>query len=245
MSDQVLVEDRPLSEVERVVDTFVAPSKTFNDVRRKASWWLPFLFIVLSAYVLTFAIQAKVGWPQLVENEIHANPKQTERMASLTPDQVATQQKAMRYSFQYGFYAAPLINLASLALISLVLWTTINFGFGGSATFGRVFAVSMYASLPGALSALLTAVLLFAGRDPASFTTQAMVGSNPGYYMETAGAVKAFLTSLDVFSLWTAVLLAIGLAIVAKTKRNAGYISVFGWYVLIVLVKTAFAAVNS
>ncbi len=245
MSDQVLVETHPLSQVERVVDTFVAPSKTFNDVLRSASWWLPYVLLILSAYALTAAIQTKVGWPQLVENEIHANPKQSDRMASLTPDQVATQQKAMRYSFQYGFYAAPLINLASLALIALVLWPTINFGFGGSATYGRVLCVTMYASLPGVLSGLLASGVLFAGRDPASFTTQALVGSNPGYYMETPGALKTFMTSLDVFSIWTAILLAIGLAIVARTKRSAGYFAVFGWFILVVLVKTAVAAVNS
>ena len=29
-----------LSEVERVVDTFIAPTKTFTDILRSASWWL-------------------------------------------------------------------------------------------------------------------------------------------------------------------------------------------------------------
>ena len=35
-----------LSQVERVVDTFVAPSKTFTDILRSTSWWLPFLLLV-------------------------------------------------------------------------------------------------------------------------------------------------------------------------------------------------------
>ena len=33
-------ETQSLSEVERVIDTFVAPSKTFTDIRRNASWWM-------------------------------------------------------------------------------------------------------------------------------------------------------------------------------------------------------------
>ncbi len=245
MAEQVLAEVHPLSQVERVVDTFVAPSKTFTDILRSATWWLPYLLIIVGAYALTASIQTKVGWPLLVENEIHANPKMSDQMASLPAEQVAARQKAMHYSFQYGFYASPLINLASLAIIALFLWPTINFGFGGSATYGRVLAVAMYASLPGVISALLAAVLLFAGRDPASFTTQALVGSNPGYYIDTPGALKTFLSMLDVFSLWTAVLLAIGIAIVARTKRSAGFIAVFGWYVLIMIARTAIAAVNS
>ncbi len=200
---------------------------------------------MIGAYTLTGAIQSKVGWQQLVENEIHANPKLADRLASVPAEQAATQQKFMRGTFQGSFYAAPLFNLGIVALAALILWATINFGFGGSATYGRVFCVGMYAALPGVISALLAAVMLFAGRSPDSFTTQTMLGSNPGYYIETPGALKTLLTSIDLFQLWTAVLMGLGLAIVARTKRSAGLIAVFGWYLLITVVRTAMAAVNS
>lgn len=241
----VAVEASSLSQAERVVDTLTAPSKTFTDILRSASWWLPFLIIAIAGYILTATVQTKVGFQQLVENEIHANPKLADRMSSLPPEQVATQQKMMQYSFRGGFYAGPLFNLGFVALAALVLWMTINFGFGGSATYGRVFAVGMYSALPGAISALLTAVMLFAGRSPETFTMQTMLGSNPGYYIDTPGALKTFLSSFDLFTFWSMVLLAIGLSLVAKTKRSAGYFAVFGWFVVIVLVRTAIAAVNS
>lgn len=247
MAEQALAvpELAPLSQGERVIDTFVAPSKTFTDVLRSASWWLPFVIILCCGYVLTAAIQTKVGWPQLVENEIHANPKMSDQMSSLPADQVAVRQRGMQYGYRYGFYAGPLLNLAFVALSALVLWGTINFGFGGSATYGRMFCVGMYAALPGAISALLTAVMLFAGRSPETFSTQSMLGSNPGYYIDAPGALKTFLTSLDIFTLWSLVLLSIGISIVARTKRSAGYIAVFGWFLLIVIFRTAMAAVNS
>lgn len=38
-----VAEAAPLSEPARVLNTFFAPSKTFTDLRRSASWWLPFL----------------------------------------------------------------------------------------------------------------------------------------------------------------------------------------------------------
>ena len=47
MNDIVAVEGQAagpgLSQVERVVDTFVAPTKTFKDILRDSSWWLPYL----------------------------------------------------------------------------------------------------------------------------------------------------------------------------------------------------------
>jgi len=39
------------------------------------------------------------------------------------------------------------------------------------------------------------------------------------------------------------IVLGIGLAIVARTKRSSGLIAVFGWWFLIVIIKTAFAAI--
>lgn len=40
MNDEVVVADGPrgLGEMERVVDTFVAPTATFKDILRSASW---------------------------------------------------------------------------------------------------------------------------------------------------------------------------------------------------------------
>ena len=173
----IALETHPLSQAERVGDTFLAPSRTFSDVHRSASWWLPFLLIVLGSCILAAAIQTKVGWMQVAEHEVSANP----RLSALPADQQALVQTRMRAGLQYGFYAGPAITLASLALMSLILWPTINFAFAGSATYGRVLCVAMYAALPGVLSALLAAVLLFTGaRSPDTFTTQALLGSNPG-----------------------------------------------------------------
>lgn len=240
----VLSEAQPLSQVERVGDTFVAPSKTFTDVLRSAAWWLPFLILVISGYVLTASIQSKVGWQQLVENEIHASPKLTDQMASQSAEQQARQEGYLTMSFRGGFYAGPVLNLAFVAFSSLILWPTINFGFGGKATYGRVFCVGMYAALPGAISALLASLMLWAGRSADTFTTKSMLGSNPGYYLDTPGALKTFLTSFDLFTLWSLVLLGMGLSVVAQTKRSSGYIAVFGWFVVIVLVRTVAAAIN-
>lgn len=246
MPEEVLaVEGKPLSQTERVVDTFVAPTKTFADVLRSASWWLPFLLLMIAGYALTATIQTKVGWQQLVENEIKSNPKMSDQMSSLSADQVATRQRIMQMSFRGGFYAGPVLNLAFVALSALLLWPTINFGFGGRATYGRIFCVGMYAALPGMISGLLAALMLWAGRSPETFSTQTMLGSNPGYYIDTPGALKTFLTSLDLFTIWTLVLLSIGLSIVAHTKRSAGYLSVFGWFAVVVLFRTAMAAINS
>ena len=59
-----------LSQGERVIDTFIAPSKTFTDILRSQSWWLPFLIIIVIGYGFIFAVEKKVGWEQVVENSL-------------------------------------------------------------------------------------------------------------------------------------------------------------------------------
>ena len=246
MTDQVLpIEGQPLSQGERLLATFIAPTKTFTDILRSTSWWLPFVIGTVVAYALTFGIGQKVTWSGLVDNEIQANPKLAQQVADATPDVAATIHKRMLYGYEIPFYASPAVNIIFLLFIAVILWPTINFAFGGNATYGQVFSVLNYAYLPAAIKGLITVVVLFVGSSAENFTVENMLGTNLGYYLGTAGALKTLLTSFDLFTLWTLVLMSIGLGIVAKTKRSTGFIVVFGWWVLIVLVKTGFAAIQS
>jgi hypothetical protein len=62
---------------------------------------------------------------------------------------------------------------------------------------------------------------------------------------ETSKVVYSLASSLDVISIWTAIVLAIGVAIVAGVKRTSGYIAVFGWWAIFVLIGVGFAAISS
>jgi hypothetical protein len=222
----------PLSEVERVVDTFVAPSKTFNDILRSSSWWLPWLLGALVPLGFSVAIQQKVGWDKTYSNILRQSSQtQQDRIAQLPPDQQA-RQKAIAASFtKYVVWASPVLGLLFAAI---------------AATFGQIFAVWMYATLPWLISGILGIVVLFAGLDADAFNLKNPVGTNIGYYLPTdlPQWLIAFGTSLDILTIWVLVLLTIGCAIVARTKLASTAIAVVGWWVLITLVKVGVAAIS-
>ena len=62
--------------------------------------------------------------------------------------------------------------------------------------------------------------------------------------METNKALYALATSLDIITIWTLVLLGMGMATVAGVKRGSGYIAVFGWWAIVVLFGVGIAAVR-
>jgi hypothetical protein len=234
----------PLSQGQRVLYTYSAPSKTFTDILRDKSWWLPFVLTAVLIYVFIFAMQAKVGWAKVTENAMKETPKKAEQYAAMTPDQRVFTQK-ITTGVWYGVpVVAPLIGGL---IVAVVLWGTINFGFGGKATFGEVFAVWMYAGLPLLIKWLLAIITLFAGLDPDSFMADNPVGTNIGYYLspDSPKWLISLGTSIDVFMIWSFILAGIGIAIVAKVKRSSGLTAVFGWWILILLIKVGFAAATS
>jgi hypothetical protein len=233
--------------MQRVIYTFTAPSKTFTDIKRNTSWWMPFLLGVIATYVLFFGVQAKVGWEQVAENQIRMSPKRAEQMEKLPPEQRAQNMKVSVVITQVIFAIIPIFSLIGTAIIAGVLLATINFGFAGKATFWQVFAVTWFASLPKLIKVVLGVIALFAGLAPESFNSQNFAGTNPGYFMSQDGpkALLALATSLDAITIWSLVLTAIGLSIVAGTKRSSAYIAVFGWWIIAVLVGAGAAAAFS
>ncbi|HUX44060.1 MAG TPA: YIP1 family protein [Terracidiphilus sp.] len=235
-----------LSQWQRVTGIFSAPSKVFQDVAAgNRSWWLPFLIMILVSYVFFATITMKIGWEQVAQNAIHLNAKTEAKLADAPPAQREIAVKFTRYSMEGAMAASPLLILAVLALGSLGLWGTINFGFGGKAKYGSIFAVWMLASLPSIIKTLLGVIVTFAGMAPESFNLRNFAPTNIGAFLsptDTNAALYTFATSLDFVTIWTLVLLGMGTAIVARTKRSSGYIAVFGWWAIFVLIGVGWAA---
>jgi len=229
---------QPLGQVERVIDTFIAPSKTFLDIQRSANWLLPYIIGVVVTLGLGFAVQQKIGWPQTYQNLLKQSPRQMQAL-----EQLPAQQQAQRITIatnvtKYIFWATPVLALIVALICAAVLLGTINFGFGGRAKFGQMMAVWMFATLPWAIQGLLGIATTF-WVDPEAFNLKNFVGTNIGYYLPqgTPQWLTALGTSLDITTIWALILLTIGCAIVGKVKRGQAAAAVWGWWVIIVALK--------
>lgn len=251
MSDQAVqpaAEATPgLTQWQRVVDTFTAPSKTFADIKLgHKSWWLPFVIYVVLGFAFYAAVNSKIGMRTVVDNQIRLSPKSEERLAQLTPDQRESQMKISTTITQVIFIATPVFLLGTGAAIALVLWGTINFGFGGKAKFGSIFTVWMYAMLPSIIKTVLGIVVIYSGVAPESFNIKNFAPTNLGAFLNPADihpALYSLATSIDIITIWCLALVGIGTAIVAGVKRSSGYISSFGWWVIVVLIGAGWAAI--
>ncbi len=233
-----------LSQSSRLINTFVAPSKTFADINRSTSWWVPWL--LMSVISLAFVIVAgqKVGFEKITNTQMQSNPKQVERMDKLPPEQRA-QNMALAVKITQGIsYVSPLFVLLFAVITAAVMLGTFNFGAGTQMKFGAAMAVTMYAFLPGIIKTILATVSLLAGADPDAFRIDNPIATNLGFFLSSTDhpALYKLASSIDVFTIWTLVLLVIGFTCISKAKKGTSAAIVFGWYIAVTLIGVGFAA---
>lgn len=238
-----LPETHGLSQVERVIDTFVAPSKTFHDMLRNTSWWLPFLLMVLFSLATTVVVDRQVGFDQVARTQLHNSPKQEETINQLPPEQQARRMSTTVKMTKIISYAIPVFLLVGFAFYALFLWASFNFLLGASTTFPQVFATCFYASLPYLLLNVLTILTLYVGGNADGYDLKNPVGTNLGYYLTDAAPwVRALLGRFDLIQLWSVALVTYGMSIIAKKTIAQAAIVVLGFWLIVTLFTVGSAA---
>ena len=160
----------PLSQAARIINTFIAPSKTFTDLRRSAAWWAPFLLMVIVSTGFVYTAGQKIGFRKIMENQMQAQPKQQARLEQLPADQREQQMAQGAKVTGIISYVFPVITLIIWLIIAAVMFASFKFAAGADVTFGISLAIVVYAALPLMVKSLLAWLSIVAGMSPDSFS---------------------------------------------------------------------------
>jgi hypothetical protein len=212
-----------LSEPARLINVFMAPRKTFEDLKRNSSWWVPWL--VSAVFSILFAVVAvqKLDMRHLVQQRIDQSPSAQKRMEQLSPerrDQAISLQATIT---KVTFYAYPVINLIIGLVVAAILMVVFNFGFAAEVPFQRAMAIVFYSFLPaGILATVLLSVSILLSADPntINFTANPMP-TNPGFFMDPQGSkfLYGLASGIDVFRIWTVALLGLGFSAASPNRK--------------------------
>lgn len=236
----------PMSEGARLLNTFIAPSKTFTDLRRSAMWWGPWILISIFTLLFMYAIQKQVTFEQVGKNQVE-HSKRAEQFDKLPADQQAKQLQFTAKIIAGFSYGSPFLILFYALIATVALWATFKVGAAADTTFGQAYAIVMYGWLPGIIGGILGAVSLFAGVNPEGFDINNPVGTNLAYYLdqETTGKfVRGMASSLDILTIWSLILIGIGFSCTSKVKRSSAIMIVVGWYIVFKLLTSGLAAIG-
>jgi hypothetical protein len=196
---------------------------------------VPWLLISIMAMAFFFVVGKKVGYEQVVQNEIQKSSRY-EQFQNLPAEQRERQlQISMSITKSIG-YASPITTLIIFVIVAAVLLAVFNFGAGAEVTFKQALAITFYASLPFIVFYILGIIALMVGVDPEGFNIRNPVATNVAAWTGMDPTKNKFLyglaTGLDVFAIWCIILTGIGYASVSKLKRSTAITIVFVAYVV-------------
>lgn len=228
----------------RITGVFFEPGKTFADIGRKPTWVAPVLLLILLTIAVTFTMGQKIGWEQIVRQQMEGNPQAAQLTAEQREAQIAV---GVRMSGIFA-YAVPVFLPVYYLIVSGVL-LGITAMMSAGLKFKQVFAVVTHANLPGLVSAVLMIVVMFL-KNPSEFNAQNPLAFNPAAFMDPQTSSKflySLASSLDLFSIWIIFLLGTGLHAAAGKKLSFGgaLTAVIVPWAIWVLGKSALAGVFS
>jgi hypothetical protein len=203
----------PAARWEDFIDIFVSPREVFAR-RSDGRFALPLIVATLAMVGLFFAMRSALATAFDAEFQ--------RAMANSSRQLSAEQMESMRsMSGVIGSVSMLVIIPISVFLTGAVAWGVGKL-FDSVAGYRQMVTVATYALFPRLLQSV---VAIFMGRtfDPATLSA-ASIG--PAHFVDPAcvpGWATQLLLRLDLFMLWSTVLIAIGLQVLGRVKRGPSY----------------------
>lgn len=244
-SAPVVEPEAKISPFGRIIGVLFSPKSTFEDIARKPSWILPVVISTILGIVATVSLNQRMNWRQYLSEQFEKNPQ----TAQLSPEQKEKQLDITVKVTTYIVYAAGILGSILFAVIvGGVLMLAYNLLGGARATFSQSLAIASHTLMVGLVSTPIFLLVVFL-RDKGSIDPNNPVATNLGAFLpeESAKWLMTLCKSIDIFTIWTLVLIAIGFAAVnpKKLKGAKSYIIAFSIWGALVVVKTLWAFIFS
>jgi hypothetical protein len=214
-----------MSEMGRLLNVFGAPSKTFADIRRNASWWAPWLIGALFFSAVFYVYNQKADLDQVIRDQI-AQSSRAQMFDNLSKEQ-QEQQMAIAIKVQKIVpFFAPVLSLITGLIAAAILMFAFNFIHEAEVSYGRSLAIFFYGGLPLVATAVLSLISITLAGDLEARNMRNLVATNPAYFMDFHTPAKflyGMAASLDVVTLWSVILMGIGFKVnSASSKLSTG-----------------------
>ncbi len=224
---QTAIEPQPqgMGEFSRLTGVFFEPKKTFEDIARRPAFWTPLLLLTLLWVASTYLLSSRIGWETIVRQQSQQSASAQQRLEQMPPEQ-RQRMEAMQMKIApiagYGFaiIGRPLLYLIAAAILLGILKGMMS----APVRFKQIWAILWYASVPTVIQTILFCVVMFLKR-PEEFNLQNPLAFNPAAFMDPTTSSKfvySLARSIDLFTIWTLLLIAVGLSAAGGKKVSFG-----------------------
>jgi len=198
-------------------DILVFPKRAFEKIKEKPFWWQGFA-VVFALMFVGFSLQTwgNYGYVSqvIVEGISKGVPEGAEWIVPFTV---------------FMTTVLVLVVILIFCLVGAIIIHLLAPPLGGQSSLSNVLGVVAWSGMPSAMGALLTGLM-------ALFWHNFYFQVGLGFLVSPGTILHSILSSFEVFSLWSVVLVAEGMVRVLGCKRWGSYLVVFGFWVLRVLL---------
>jgi hypothetical protein len=234
-----------LSPMARIGGIFFSPGKTFEDIVRKPSWMLPLALCTILSVAVSFSINQRINWREFISQQIEKSPRAAQMSAEQKQQQI---EGGAKFSPAFTYAIGLLGPFLGVLIIGLVMWGVFSLLGGVSTNFGTAFSLTAHAFLTGLVSSPLFILILYL-KPYGTADLENPVATNlaPLLPEDSAKWLMALCKSIDLFSFWTLILLAIGFAAVnpKKLKGAKPYAIAFSVWAVYVVARVGWAFIFS
>ena len=227
----------PLSEAGRITGVFLDPKKAFADIGARPRWIVPLVLLIVAYLIFMYCFTTHVGWEHSMRQAMETNS----RVQQMDPQQ---REQALQMQLKFApigaFVVGPIAIVVVALIIAGVLLGVAKMMGAAPLTFKQMFGITSYSMLPGLVSSILTIIVIFI-KNPEDFNLQNPLAFNLGAFLEpppnSGKALYSLATSIDLFSFWTILLLAVGISVTAKKFPFSKALTavVLPWVILVAL----------
>jgi hypothetical protein len=239
MTDTVVVQSSasaaPPGLAARAFGALTSPRATYAAVAARPRWFGALLLVLALSMTSVFAfLSTDVGKDAFLDQQV----RQAEAFSGrpMTDAQYDRVQAMLPYS-RYVAAGAQLVLLPLAALaIAGISFAVFSALLGAGGTFKQTFAVVVHSGMVLVVSQLFTTPLNYARETMSSATNLAVFTP----FLDDTSFVARMLGSIDLFILWWAISLAIGLGVLYKKRTGAIATSLIVVYVAIGIIIAAY-----
>jgi hypothetical protein len=232
----------PLGEVGRITGVYFDPKKAFADIAARPGWIVPVVLLIVAYLAFMYCFTTHVGWEHSMRQAMETNT----RMQQMDAQQRETMlQQQMKFA-PIGAYVVGPIAIVVVALIVAGVLLLMCKMMGASLSFKQMFGITAYSMLPGLVGTILSIIVVFI-KNPEEFNLQNPLAFNLGAFLEpppgSSKALYALATSIDLFTFWQILLLAVGISVAArKFPFSKALVAVVVPWIVLVIGKVGWAA---
>jgi Yip1 domain len=214
----------PINHLGRIIGVFFSPKATFADIARRPSWILPVVIMTVIGIGVGFALNQRVDWRDVASKRIEESPRAANLSSEQKEQQIAMSAKVSPYAAYAIGALAPILGVVIVAAVMLLAYNVIG---GANGSFGAAMGVVSHAYVVSILGSLLFILILYL-KPPGTVDLENPIAANVGAFLpeSTPKALLALGKSLDIFSIWTLLLISVGFAAVNPKKLNGKSLSI-------------------